>query len=200
MTSSDFCGTSFAAKKLGLSVATVQGLVEKNELKAWKTDGGHRRISMHSIADYQLRFINIGQQEKIHKDLLSPLTILLVDDSSETCDAVQKVSEEFGVLIKCVWITSPLKALINLKSIQPDVLMADLSMPNVDGYELLRTVRTSHLADALALVGLLPVGPQVTISPELLPAHTALVKKPVHVQWLLGYFASQMSRRSLPSG
>lgn len=35
-----YCGTSYAAKMLGISVGTVQGLVEKNDLKAWKTQGG----------------------------------------------------------------------------------------------------------------------------------------------------------------
>jgi hypothetical protein len=30
----------------------------------------------------------------------------------------------------------------------------------------------------------------------LLPAHTALVQKPVHAQWLHGYFASQIVLRS----
>ena len=30
-----YCGTSYAAKMLGISVGTVQSLVEKNELKAW---------------------------------------------------------------------------------------------------------------------------------------------------------------------
>jgi excisionase family DNA binding protein len=199
MAPSDFCGTSFAAKKLGLSVGTIQGLVEKNELKAWKTDGGHRRISMQSIADYQLRFGHTGHNGKNHKDQFSPLKILLVDESSETYDAIQKVHLEAGVLIECVWITSALKALINLKTIQPDVLIADLSMPNVDGYELLRTVRTSHLADSLALVGLTVVDPMDITTPELLPKHTALVQKPVHAQWLLGYFASQIARRNQPT-
>lgn len=30
---------------LGLSVGTVQSLVERGELEAWKTQGGHRRIA-----------------------------------------------------------------------------------------------------------------------------------------------------------
>jgi len=47
----DYCGTTYAAKLLGLSVGTVQSLVERNELHAWKTQGGHRRISMPSIRD-----------------------------------------------------------------------------------------------------------------------------------------------------
>jgi excisionase family DNA binding protein len=42
----EYCGTSYAAKLLNLSVGSVQSLVEKNELVAWKTQGGHRRISI----------------------------------------------------------------------------------------------------------------------------------------------------------
>lgn len=193
MSQSEFCGTSLAAKKLGLSVGTVQALVEKNELKAWKTDGGHRRISMQSIAEYQKRF---GQFDSQLRDLYSPLKVLIVDESSETHDKIQNMRLGACILIECVWITSALKALINLKTIQPDVLIADLSMPNVDGYELLRTVRSSHLADALALVGLTNVDPSDVNNLELLPTHTALVQKPVHAQWLHGYFASQIALRS----
>jgi excisionase family DNA binding protein len=48
-TPEDYCGTTYAAKLLGLSVGTIQTLVEKNELQAWKTQGGHRRISMPSM-------------------------------------------------------------------------------------------------------------------------------------------------------
>ena len=48
----DYCGTSYAAKLLGLSVATVQSLVEKGEIDAWKTLGGHRRIALKSIYAY----------------------------------------------------------------------------------------------------------------------------------------------------
>ena len=53
--SDEYCGTSYAAKLLNLSVGTVQTLVEKNELEAWKTQGGHRRISLQSIRNYQSR-------------------------------------------------------------------------------------------------------------------------------------------------
>jgi excisionase family DNA binding protein len=197
MSLSEFCGTSFAAKKLGLSVGTVQALVEKNELKAWKTDGGHRRISMQSIAEYQKRF---GQFDSQLKDLYAPLRVLVVDESSETHDLIQSMRLGSGIVIESVWITSALKALINLKTIQPDVLIADLSMPNVDGYELLRTVRANHLASVLALVGLTMVDPSDLNNLDTLPAHTALVKKPVHLQWLHGYFASQIALRSQPLG
>ena len=51
----EYCGTSYAAKLLNLSVGSIQSLVEKNELRARKTQGGHRRISIQSIHQYQNR-------------------------------------------------------------------------------------------------------------------------------------------------
>ncbi|MDP3350435.1 MAG: helix-turn-helix domain-containing protein [Hydrogenophaga sp.] len=38
---------------MGLSVGTIQALVEKGELEAWKTKGGHRRIAMAAIRAFQ---------------------------------------------------------------------------------------------------------------------------------------------------
>ncbi|MBS4049565.1 MAG: excisionase family DNA-binding protein, partial [Alphaproteobacteria bacterium] len=48
-TQEEYCGTFYAAKVLGMSVGTVQALVQRGELKAWRTQGGHRRISLESI-------------------------------------------------------------------------------------------------------------------------------------------------------
>lgn len=44
-----FCTTREAANLMGVSVSTVQMWAESGLLDAWKTDGGHRRISRESI-------------------------------------------------------------------------------------------------------------------------------------------------------
>lgn len=38
-------------------------------------------------------------------------------------------------------MSSGLEALIDLSSIKPDVLISDLDMPRVDGFDLVRTLR-----------------------------------------------------------
>eukprot|EP01036_Dinobryon_divergens_P016193 gene16192-21946_t len=40
-----FCTTREAASRLGISIGTVQLWVEKGLLSAWKTEGGHRRVT-----------------------------------------------------------------------------------------------------------------------------------------------------------
>ena len=44
-----FCTTSEAAEILSISVGTVQLWVDTGLLEAWKTPGGHRRITRESI-------------------------------------------------------------------------------------------------------------------------------------------------------
>lgn len=51
-TSQEFYSTREAAVKLGLSLGTVQKMVEIGALSAWKTSGGHRRVLASSLEDY----------------------------------------------------------------------------------------------------------------------------------------------------
>jgi excisionase family DNA binding protein len=51
--SDEFLTSAQAAKRLGLSMATIQKLVDNKVLQAWKTFGGHRRIALASVLHYQ---------------------------------------------------------------------------------------------------------------------------------------------------
>jgi len=52
MRSSSYLSTSQTAQMLGLSVGTIQRMVESGALKAYTTQGGHRRILASSIRSY----------------------------------------------------------------------------------------------------------------------------------------------------
>ena len=52
MRSSSYLSTSQAAQMLGLSVGTVQRMVESGSLQAFTTQGGHRRILLSSVQRY----------------------------------------------------------------------------------------------------------------------------------------------------
>ena len=141
----NYCGTTYAARLLGLSVGTIQTLVEKNELQAWKTQGGHRRISLPSILQYQ-RKQNMPLITAAKAD--QRLKILAVDDDPLAREMLKNFAARSDMSLDCTIMASGLEALIDMASIQPDVLIADLNMPGVDGFELLRAGPTIRHASA----------------------------------------------------
>ena len=49
MSSSNYYTTLEVAKILGMAVRSVQLMVDRGDLQAWKTPGGHRRITRESL-------------------------------------------------------------------------------------------------------------------------------------------------------
>lgn len=183
--SEDYCGTSYAAKLLGLSVATVQSLVEKGEIDAWKTLGGHRRIALQSInaylAKHSLQVLRVDTHPK-HR-----LRVLVVEDDEATRELYRCQFEEWDLPVDCTCMPSALEALMDIASMRPDLLITDLSMPGVDGIEMLRALkRNLQLADMqIIVISGLPV--EDIAARGGLPKHAHLVQKPVNCDWLLGY-------------
>lgn len=198
--SEDYCGTSYAAKLLGLSVATVQSLVEKGEIEAWKTLGGHRRIALQSINAYLGR--NGSPMARADTHPKHRLRVLLVEDDETTRALYQCQFDEWELPIDCTWMSSALEALMDIASMRPDLLITDLSMPGVDGIEMLRTIkRNHHLADMqIVVISGLPA--QAIAGRGGLPPQARLVPKPVNPDWLHGYISALVDsqRQSAATG
>ncbi|MES2946534.1 MAG: response regulator [Pseudomonadota bacterium] len=189
--SEDYCGTSYAAKLLGLSVATVQSLVEKGEIEAWKTLGGHRRISLQALNIYRAK--NNPQIPKIDVDPKNRLRVLLVEDDEDTRELYKCQFEEWNLPVDCTWMPSAIEALMDIASMRPDLLITDLSMPGVDGIEMLKALkRNQQLADMhIVVISGLPI--EAIEARGGLPPHSQLLQKPVNFDWLQGYLTALVS-------
>lgn len=186
--SEDYCGTSYAAKLLGLSVATVQSLVEKGEIEAWKTLGGHRRIALQSINAYLAK--NSPQLSRVDTDPKSRLRVLMVEDDEDTRELYRCQFEDWDLPVDCTWMPSALEAMMDIASMRPDLLITDLSMPGVDGIEMLKTLkRNVQLAD-MQIVVISGLPPDAIAARGGLPQHAHLLKKPVNFEWLHGYLTA----------
>ena len=188
----DFCGTTYAAKLLGLSVGTIQALVEKNELQAWKTQGGHRRIALASIQDYQRRhnMVVVPMQPREQR-----IRVLVVEDDPVTREMVRDFCARSEVPIDCTAMSSGLEALIDIASIRPDVLIADLNMPGVDGFELLRTLQGNPMFAKLSVLAISALSTEEIQGRGGLPEGTIFMPKPLNMQWFKGFFAALMAQR-----
>jgi len=191
-TPEDYCGTTYAAKLLGLSVGTIQTLVEKNELQAWKTQGGHRRISMPSIRDYQRKH-NMLTQHADPRD--HRLRVLLVEDDPVTRELLRGYCHRSSMPVDCTAMASGLEALIDIAGIQPDVLITDLEMPGVDGFELLRTLRQNPQFNRMTTLVLSALSPNEVSQRGGLPEGSIFMAKPINMDWFNGFFTAFLASR-----
>ncbi len=189
-----YCGTSYAARVLGISVGTVQGLVEKNALKAWKTQGGHRRISLQSIEEYQRRH-NLTPAVIMQGE--DRLRVLVVEDDEDTRVMLQTNFDQWGLPLDVVMYASAMEALLDMPSLQPEVLLTDLVMPNVDGFEFLKTLNAHNLFGNLAVIAMTGLSPEAIQDRGGLPDGVQLLRKPIDLDWLRGFFDALMSVRQI---
>ncbi len=186
--SDDYCGTSYAAKLMGLSVATVQSLVEKGEIEAWKTLGGHRRIALHSINAYLAK--NSPQLARADTDPKNRLRVLIVEDDENARELYRCQFEEWDLPVDCTWMPSAIEALMDIASMRPDLLITDLSMPGVDGIEMLRALKRNQNLAEMQIIVISGLPADAVASRGGLPMHAHLLKKPVNFDWLQGYVSA----------
>ena len=76
--------------------------------------------------------------------------ILLVEDDERLKQLYQSVLERAGFLIFAV--TNGVEALKQLESTQVDMIITDIMMPAMDGYELLATLRNSRIETPVLII------------------------------------------------
>lgn len=148
-----FCSTKEAARLLGVSHRTVQLWVENGSLQAWKTAGGHRRITMESInrrVDARLDAISPPQAALAHAPRLKK--VLMVDDDRTLLRLYELEMAGWDMPLTVMKAYDGFEALIRIGEVRPDLLISDLSMPGMDGFRMIRTLRDNPAYAGMAIV------------------------------------------------
>ena len=137
---------------LGLGLAIVKHLVEQHGGTVRATSPGEGHGATFTV-NLPLTVVHRSTDdgERLHprggrsvatdfKRLdLSGITVVVVDDHDDARDLIKRVLEECDA--KVVTASGAAEALATVERERPDVLVSDIGMPEVDGYELLRMVR-----------------------------------------------------------
>jgi PAS domain S-box-containing protein len=150
-------GTSRAHSGLGLGLAITRHLVELHGGRISVSSGGPGKGSTFRI-ELPVRIMHqearVGEPEHARPEeagapigvpQLVGIRILAVDDDRDTLALVREILETTGATV--VTADSAEQALESLDRSRPDVLLADLAMPQMNGYQLIDRVRRSERAD-----------------------------------------------------
>ncbi|MEH2326691.1 MAG: PAS domain-containing protein [Nostoc sp.] len=128
---------------LGLGLAIVRQLVEAHGGTIAADSPG---VGLGATFTVQLPLLNvqpeINQRDELSQQALelTGIRVLTVDDDPDARELLTVLLAEYGAQV--LTVSSAAEVLTNLESFQPDVLISDIGMPEVDGYSLIQQIRT----------------------------------------------------------
>lgn len=176
---------------LGLGLAIVRHLVEQHQGSVWVESPGPDLGATFTIAIplLQLDPQPGGQStEDSSPEAIAPLAgmpILVADDDADNRDFLSFLLEAEGAVVTVA--NSASEVLQRLNASSPAILLCDISMPDMDGYELIQTIRT-QLPHPQAKIPAIAITAHASVSDQaqaLAAGFQAHVPKPVDADVLI---------------
>ncbi|WP_332878462.1 response regulator [Massilia sp. S19_KUP03_FR1] len=203
MPSPDVCTTQKAAEILGVSVTSVQQLVESGVIEAWKTKGGHRRIPLAAVQAYMGATSGHVRTALSHHNGAAPASILVVEDNPMQRALYDKQIGSWALPAVVRFCETGYQALIEIARDKPDILLADIVMEGIDGYEVIRTILADPVLANMNIAMLSSLTPEQLAERGGVPPGVVFFAKPVNYDELRGYLracCAQQVRRVIPAG
>lgn len=169
-----------AAKLLDVSVKTAQLWAESGVLQAWKTPGGHRRITRKSVQEL-LSQRNRAWEPPAEAEA-SPATapvLLIVEDDSRARRLYELTISHWGLPLKLSMASDGFEALLRIGERQPDILVTDLNMPGMDGFRLVAALRGDPRYQSTRIVVVSGMTADQIKAAGGLPENVTVLSKPI---------------------
>jgi excisionase family DNA binding protein len=195
----EVCTTQEAAKLLGISVTSVQQLVEAGVIEAWKTKGGHRRIPLRAVRAYKAAPGAAADSRTAEaKAPAARTSILVVEDNEMQRGIYKKQISSWNLDADLRYCENGYQALVEIASHKPDVVLADIVMEGIDGYEVISTILAyPELAD-INIAVVTGLDQEALAARGGIPKGIVFFAKPVNYDELRGYLracCAQKARR-----
>jgi PAS domain S-box-containing protein len=129
------------------------------------------------------------------RDELVGIKILIVDDETDTCELLRFLLNGTGAIVETA--ASAEEGLQLFDTWHPDILISDIGMPNIDGYEFIRIIRQERHSrvPAVALTAMTRIDDRVKALTAGYQMHVSKPVEPVELISIVASLVGLVSRR-----
>lgn len=183
-----------AGARLGVSTQTIQKWVDAGALKAWRTVGGHRRVSVESVN----RMLHLRDQPPPTRpadgarhaappgaDTASAApSLMLVEDDVDAAAILHAQILRLLPEARIRVMHDGFAALLEAGRELPDMLVTDINLPGMDGIAMVRSLRAHPGASNLRVVMITHHSPHELHQFGAVPAGVSVLRKPARLEEL----------------
>ena len=139
---------------LQVSPQTIVNWIEAGKLEAYKTPGGHRRIKKSDLEVFVKKHNMpvFGLSSNLDEEGKKMKKILVVDDDRVIVETLTAGLEEDPHEYEVITAADGFEAGIQVIHFKPDLLILDIMMPDIDGYEVCRKLKSSEETKHIRIV------------------------------------------------
>jgi excisionase family DNA binding protein len=150
MTRRSFFTTFDVSALCEVNPTTVQNWVKEKKLRAFVTPGGHRRIRREDLVSFLKEF---GMP--IPPELAEgPPMVLIVDDEDGVREMISEVIQAGEEEFEIHTAGNGIEALLKIGERKPDLLVLDIKMPGMDGFQVCERLKGSDGTRNIKIIGI----------------------------------------------
>lgn len=182
MMSKSYLTPNQVAELLMVTPTAVRQWAEKGDLKALTTPGGHRRflpIEVEHFAQNRGLTLNITNS--------GPVRVLIVDDDVQLARYLTAFLGGFPESIVVESVNDGFAAGLKISEFSPDIVLLDLMMPGLDGFDVCRLLKSSASTKSIRIIAMTGYPSQENIEKILASGAEVCMHKPIDEEVLLDH-------------
>ncbi len=195
--------TGDVAKNCHVTVNAVKNWIKSGMLKAYRTPGGHYRIwkrdfmtflNTHSLPLKKEPVASLHQSDKIKStkktknknlpDKRFETKILVVDDEPTVVDFIIEALKDTNSSFIFEKAMNGYEALLKVGDFKPDILILDLMMPKIDGFEVCKQIKGNPATGGIKILAITAYGSRKNIDNITKYGANSCLLKPFQIEEL----------------
>ncbi len=183
-----FLSRKEASRLLGVTERTITRWVNSGILQAWKTAGGHSRITVASVNAFLQK-----RQSQLQWRPPADTGLLVVEDDEVLLSLYLTAINSWGLPLNLVTAQDGFDGLIKVGQEQPDIIITDLKMPDMDGFQMVRSIKEKPELAGIQIIVVTSLDAEEVAEGGGLPDGVPVFHKPVPMNEIKELVAKMMA-------